>query len=544
MVNHILSLILWTPLAGALVIMLVSGRRGTAIRRIALGSAAAAFLFSVPLWFWYQPHGKTWQFAERGPALPSIGTAYYIGVDGFGILLLLLTTLVMVVAIAASRAEITERVKEFHVWLLALDTGLLAAFMALDFVLFFLGCQIALVAMGFLIGQWGSEGRRRSTLKFFVHTAVSRVLMLAGILALYFYNYQTTGSYSFDITHYHTIGVAFDLQWWVFLAFFLAFAVSVPLIPLHTWMPDAQRVAPTAGSIVLCAVALKMGTYGFIRFSLPILPDASRYFAPTIATLAILGVVYGGVVALAQRDWKRLIAYASLSQMAIVMLGMLALTPNGVAGSIVLQMNHGLSVAALFLIARIAYDRRGTDAICQDGNLWKTMPVFASMFLIVTLASIGALTSNGFVGTSLIVDGTSVVSKWWAAAVVVGIVLGAGYLLRLYQQTVFGATSHAAQASLSDLTLREAGVLVPLTVVAAWISVYPAPLLERIETSVGRVVARVNPVYRSVVAQGSDCATPAPPEPATPPPEFLLVESCADGSRVSPKPADASGPRK
>ena len=535
--NHILSIVLFTPLAGALALLVVSGHRTVAIRWMANAFAAAGFLAALPLWFLYEPHGKTWQFAERGDWIPSIGASYYVGVDGFSVLLILLTTLMGWIAILASWNEIRERVKEFYVVMLVLQTGMLGAFMALDFLLFFLFWEVMLVPMYFLIGVWGGGRRLYSAIKFFLYTLVGSVVMLLGILALYFFNQSVTGAYSFDITQYHTLTVPFEAQKWIFVALFLGFAVKVPMFPLHTWLPDAHTDAPTAGSVILAAVLLKMGTYGFIRFSLPILPEATRYFVPMVAALAIVAIIYGALVALAQSDWKRLVAYSSVSHMGMIMLGMFALTPVGVMGSMVQQINHGITTGALFLIVGVIYERRHTREISEYGGLSKVMPVFAAIFMIMTMASIGLPALNGFIGEVLILQGVYVVNKWWAAAGAAGIVLGAAYMLWLFQRTMFGRVENPANMTLRDLTAREVAVFAPLVALAIWIGLYPAPVLRRLETSVGRVVARVNSVYGPVVAQGSDCPTPAPPDPAGPPPSFVLVEPCADGSDQAAQPA-------
>ena len=363
--NHILSAILIAPLAGALVLLCLSGRKTAAIRWLANAFAGLGFLVSLPLWFLYEPLGKTWQFAERGELISAIGASYYLGVDGLSILLILLTTLMGWIAILASWNEIKERVKEFYVCMLVLQTGMLGTFMALDFLLFFLFLEVMLVAMYFVIRIWGGGPRLYPAIKFLLVTLAGSVVLLLGILTLYFYNHSVTGLYLFDITQYQVLSVPFAVQKWVFLAFFLGFAVKVPMFPFHSWLPDAQTTAPTAGSVMLAAVLLKVGTYGFLRFCLPMLPDASRYFAPTVAALAIVGIVYGALVALAQSDWKRLVAYSSVSSMALTMLGMFALTPAGVTGSMVQQINHGISIGALFLLAGFAYERRRTREIAE-----------------------------------------------------------------------------------------------------------------------------------------------------------------------------------
>ena len=402
------------------------------------------------MWFWYNPQNPDFQFVERAPWIPSIGAEYFLGVDGFSTLLILLTTMMGSIAMLSSWTAITERVKEYYIFLLVLQTGMLGAFMSLDFLLFFLFWEVMLVPMYFLIGIWGSANRLYSAIKFFLYTLVGSVVMLLGILALYFYNHTATGVYSFDVTHFHKLNLPYDLQWWIFLAFFLGFAIKVPMFPFHTWLPDAHTDAPTAGSVILAAVLLKMGTYGFIRFSLPILPDASRHFVPMMVVLSIIGIVYGALVALAQKDWKRLVAYSSVSHMGLVMLGMFALNPVGITGSIIQQLNHGISTGALFLIVGIVYERRHTREISEYGGLSKVMPVYAAIFLIMTMSSIGLPALNGFIGEFLILQGVFVASKVWAAFAASGVVLGAAYMLYLYQRTMFGKIENPKNERLLD----------------------------------------------------------------------------------------------
>ena len=491
----LLSLILLVPLVGAIILLFVDRRRDDTIRWIANIVASLGFLVSLPLWFWYDSANPDWQFVERAPWIPSIGAEYFLGVDGFSSLLVLLTTLMGMIAILSSWTAITERVKEYYIFLLVLQTGMIGAFITLDFLLFFLFWEVMLVPMYFLIGIWGSDRRLYSAIKFFLYTLVGSVVMLLGILAVYFYQFSVTGVYTFDVTQFHELNMPVDLQWWVFLAFFLGFAVKVPMFPFHTWLPDAHTDSPTAGSVILAAVLLKMGTYGFIRFSLPILPDATISFVPLIAGLSIVGIIYGALVALAQSDWKRLIAYSSVSHMGLVMLGMFALTPVGITGSIVQQINHGISTGALFLIVGIVYERRHTREISEYGGLSKTMPVYAAVFLIMTMSSIGLPTLNGFIGEILILHGIFVVNKWWAAVAATGIVLGAAYMLWLYQRTMFGAIDNPKNEGLADLNARELATFVPLIILAVWIVLYPSPFLRRLETSVERVMTRVNADY-------------------------------------------------
>ena len=491
----LLSLILFTPLVGVGVLLFVNRQRENLIKWIANIFVGLGFLVSLPLWFWYDSEDASWQFVEQADWIPSIGAQYFLAVDGFSTLLILLTTLMGVIAVLSSWTAITMRVKEYYIFLLALQTGMLGAFMALDFLLFFLFWEVMLVPMYFLIAIWGSDNRLYSAIKFFLFTLIGSVVMLLGILAVYFYHHDVTGVYTFDITRFHELNIPFNTQWWIFLAFFLGFAVKVPMFPFHTWLPDAHTDAPTAGSVILAAVLLKMGTYGFIRFSLPILPDATVAFVPWVVGLSIVGIVYGALVAMAQRDWKRLVAYSSVSHMGMVMLGMFALTPVGITGSIVQQLNHGISTGALFLIVGIVYERRHTRLIADYGGLSKVMPVYAAIFLIMMMSSIGLPTLNGFIGEVLILQGVFVVSWVWAAVAASGIVLGAAYMLWLYQRTMFGNITNPDNEKLSDLSVREFATFVPLLILAVWIGLYPKPFLDRLETSVDRVVARVNSDY-------------------------------------------------
>jgi NADH-quinone oxidoreductase subunit M len=492
----LLSLILFTPLVGAGLLLFVNKDKADAIRWIANFFALAGFLVSVPLWFWYNAQNPEYQFIERLPWIPSIGAEYFLGVDGFSVLLVLLATMTGFIAVLSSWTAITERVKEYYIFILVLQTGMIGAFITLDFLLFFLFWEVMLVPMYFLIGIWGSDRRLYSAIKFFLYTLVGSVVMLLGILALYFYNESVTGMYTFDVTRFQQLSVPYNIQWWVFLAFFLGFAIKVPMFPFHTWLPDAHTDAPTAGSVILAAVLLKMGTYGFVRFSLPILPDATRAFVPMMVVLSIIGIVYGALVAMAQQDWKRLVAYSSVSHMGMVMLGMFALNPLGITGSIVQQLNHGISTGALFLIVGIVYERRHTRMISEYGGLSKVMPVYAAVFLVMTMSSIGLPALNGFIGELLILQGVFVASKLWAAFAASGVVLGAAYMLWLYQRTMFGKVENPKNEKLLDLNLREFATFAPLLILAVWIGLYPSPFLRRLETSVNRVVARVNPDYR------------------------------------------------
>jgi len=537
--NYYLSIILFTPAIGALLILLMNKQNENAIKWVANLTALAGFLVSVPLWFWFDPNASDFQFVERAQWIPSVGAEYFLGVDGLSTLLILLTTMMGTIAVLSSWTAITERVKEYYIFLLLLQTGMLGAFMALDFLLFFLFWEVMLVPMYFLIGIWGSSNRLYSAIKFFLYTLVGSVVMLLGILALYFYNHTLTGVYTFDITQFHKLAVPFNLQWWVFLAFFLGFAIKVPMFPFHTWLPDAHTDAPTAGSVILAAVLLKMGTYGFLRFSLPILPEASRHFVPMMVLLSIIGIVYGALVALAQKDWKRLVAYSSVSHMAVVMLGMFALNPVGITGSIVQQLNHGISTGALFLLVGVVYERRHTREISEYGGLSKVMPVYAAVFLIMTMSSIGLPTLNGFIGEFLILQGVFVVSKVWAAFAASGVVLGAAYMLYLYQRTMFGKIENPKNERLLDMGQREFVTFAPLLILAVWMGIYPAPFLRRLEKSVQHIVERVSPQYAQAYLANCD-PTPKPVTAAVvaqnPAAQFLAAVPCdANGNPIPEK---------
>src|SRR5690242_10909364 len=449
------------------------------------------------------------------------------------------------IAIWSSFTAIEHRQKEYYVLLLLLQTGMIGTFCALDFFLFYVFWEVMLVPMYFIIGIWGGPRKLYAAIKFFLYTLAGSVLMLLSILALYFFNdagipflhIKGLGNgYSFSVLQYHNIGhlIPPDLQFWIFLGFFFGFAIKVPMFPFHTWLPDAHTEAPTAGSIILAAVLLKMGTYGFVRFALPILPDATRHFVPMMVTLSIIGIVYGALCAMAQQDWKRLVAYSSVSHMAMVMLGMFALNPVGIMGSIVQQLNHGISTGALFLLVGNVYERRHTRLISEYGGLSKVMPAYATIFLIMTMSSIGLPTLNGFIGEFLILQGVFVASKVWAAFAASGVVLGAAYMLYLYQRTMFGKIENPKNERLLDLTHREFVTFVPLIILAVWIGLYPSPFLDRLQTSVQHVVARVAPQYTDTAA--ADCNTTPKPElvAANAGNQFLAAAPCGpDGQPLA-----------
>ena len=553
--DHLLSIVTYTPLLGAALLMLPPFKRSDdAVRWVANLFGFAGFLVSLPLWFWFQRGAEGFQFVERHPWIPSIGVQYLFGVDGISTLLILLTTLLGFLAILSSWTAITVRVRQYYIFLLLLQVGMLGVFCALDMFLFYVFWEVMLVPMYFLIGIWGGARRLYAAIKFFLYTLVGSVVMLLGILALYFQSrripgLETTGT--FDVTRWFAMSVPADLQFWVFLAFFLGFAIKVPMFPFHTWLPDAHVEAPTAGSVILAGVLLKMGTYGFVRFSLPLLPDATLHAVPWVATLSIIGIVYAGLVTLVQKDMKKLIAYSSVSHLGFVMLGMFALNPLGLEGSVLQMINHGLSTGGLFLIVGIVYERRHTKAIAEFGGLAHVMPLYATVTLILFLASMGLPLLNGFIGEFMILQGAYSANPVWAYWAVSGVVLGAAYLLWLYQRVFWGKVTHEENRHLKDLSSRELATLAPLVLFCLWIGVYPKPFLDFIHVPLARLADTIQP--GKFPAMGAvQAAAPATPSPA--PPLAAPVESPSSMplpamprptpvSMPTPTPAPATTPR-
>jgi NADH-quinone oxidoreductase subunit M len=503
--EHILTIVMFFPLAGALLLLLLPKNSTSLIRLLANVIGFVAFLISLPLVMWFDADNGELQFVERAEWIPSIGVNYHLGIDGISLLLIILTTALGFLAILCSWSAIEERVKEYYVFMLVLQTGMLGVFMAMDFFMFYVLWEVMLVPMYFLIGIWGGPRKLYAAIKFFLYTLVGSVLMLLGILYLYFFNHGQTGIYTFDIPTLSTLSIPLEAQIWVFLAFFVGFAIKVPMFPFHTWLPDAHVEAPTAGSVILAGVLLKMGTYGFLRFSLPMLPDAASdpRIVTFMVTLSLIAIIYGALVSLMQKDWKKLVAYSSVSHMGFITLGIFVLNPNGIAGSILQQINHGISTGALFLLVGIVYERRHTREIAEFGGLSTIMPVYATLFLIIAMSSLGLPTLNGFIGEFVILQGTFEVNKVWAAIAVTGIVLGAAYLLWLYQRTMFGTLDNPKNKTLADVNFREFVTLLPLVFAAFWIGLYPKPFFRILEKPVEKIVMRVRPDYyaeRSAIA--------------------------------------------
>jgi len=493
--DHILSIVLFTPLAGLIVLLFIPGSNALAVKVWANVASFFGFLVSLPLVFQFD-RTKDFQFVERANWIPSIGASYHLGIDGLSLLLVMLTTVLGFLSILSSWTAIQDRLKEYYAFFLLLQVGMLGVFMSLDFLLFFVFWETVLVPMYFIIAIWGGQRRLYAAIKFMIYTLIGSVLMFLGILALYFQYYSQYQAYSFDIADLMKASLPAGMAWWVFWAFFLGFAVKVPMFPFHTWLPDAHTEAPTAGSVILASVLLKMGTYGFLRFSLPLLPDTSKN--PTvvniIAILSIIGIIYGALACLMQKDWKKLVAYSSVSHLGFCTLGIFALNPAGIQGSIIQQINHGISTGMLFLIVGIVYERRHTREIKEYGGLLRVMPIFTIVFLIAALSSMGMPPLNGFIGEITILQGAYQMSINWAVWGAIGIALGAAYLIWLFQRTMLGDISEKNQG-LKDLTWREIAVFAPLIAWAFWIGLNPNPYFRVLERPTAQIVERVRPGY-------------------------------------------------
>jgi NADH-quinone oxidoreductase subunit M len=530
MQSHILSIILFTPLVGALILLFVPKDNKEAIRWIANIFALAGFLVSIPLvpMFWAQRFDATpqFKFLEGAPNnwIPSIGAGYVLGIDGISFLLIMLTTLLGWVSILSSWTAIENRVKEYYVWFLVLQTGMLGVFMALDFFLFFVFWEAMLVPMYLLIGIWGGPRKLYAAIKFFLYTLLGSVLMLLGILFLYFQHHTVTGIYTFSIPELYKTAPQIPFQYavWLFFAFFIGFAIKVPMFPFHTWLPDAHVEAPTAGSVILAGVLLKMGTYGFVRFSLPFFPGVVTHSRVRwlMMTLSVIAIIYGALVSLMQKDMKKLVAYSSVSHLGFCTLGIFALSPLGLSGSVLQQVNHGISTGALFLIVGILYERRHTREIAEYGGISNVMPVYATVTMIMFLSSMGLPLLNGFVGEFTILQGTFMEKNiaghdgwFWAAWAAPGVILAAAYLLWLYQRVFFGTVTNPKNEKLHDLTPRELVTFVPLLIMAFWIGLYPKPFFQILEQPVNQLVQTIRPGYpnpnATVNAQAAPVAGPA-----------------------------------
>jgi NADH-quinone oxidoreductase subunit M len=480
-----LTLLIFLPLAGAVAVFFV---KDTGVRLAALGVTLADLALSLPLWWLFDASSSRMQFTEQAQWIASPPIRYSLGLDGISLPLVLMTTVLMPLCVLISWHSVETRLRSFMAMLLVMEGAMIGVFAALDFVLFYVFWEAMLIPMYLLIGVWGGPNRLYAAIKFFLYTLAGSVLLLVAILVLYF-----QGGHTFDIVQLSQETYSRSLQFWLFLAFFAAFAVKVPMFPFHTWLPDAHVEAPTAGSVILASVLLKMGTYGFLRFSLPMLPDASRSFTPLMVVLSIVAIIYGAYMALAQADLKKLIAYSSVSHMGFVTLGLFMFNIQGVEGAVMQMVNHGITTGGLFLCVGVIYERTHSRQIADNVGLTTPMPRYATCLVIFALSSLGLPGTNSFVGEFLVLAGTFLWSKIATAVASLGIILAAAYMLWMVQRVAFGVPAPQFLPKLRDVNQRELLTLAPLVVLVFWIGVFPNPLLSRMHASVEKVLARTMP---------------------------------------------------
>ncbi|HKQ09291.1 MAG TPA: NADH-quinone oxidoreductase subunit M [Blastocatellia bacterium] len=518
MAEYIVTIVTLLPLVGAIYLAVIGrGEKTTEndLKWTALVFSLATFILSLSLAIRFQAGGGE-QFKTDVEWITAfkLGIHYHVGVDGLSLWLVLLTTLLVPLALLSSWNSIHKRQREFLISMLALETGMIGVFVANDLFLFYLYWEVMLVPMYLLIGIWGGERRIYAAVKFVIYTVVGSLLMLAGIIAVYYAHGQATGNFTFDIptitdaVRTSALSLTPATQSWMFWAFGLAFFIKVPLFPFHTWLPDAHVEAPTAGSVILAGVLLKMGTYGLMRFNLPLFPDAAREWAPFICFLAVIGIIYGALVAMVQPDLKKLVAYSSVSHLGFVVLGIFSFTDKGMQGALYQMLNHGISTGALFVIVGMIYDRRHTRMIAEFGGLANVMPVYSTLFLVVTLSSIALPLLNGFVGEFLILIGTytSTVlpqAKLYASIAAVGMILSAVYMLWMYQRVIYGKVTNPANLKLADLDLREKVVLAPMILLIFVMGIYPNLFLARSKQAVQDISAPYNPAAAATPRAGA-----------------------------------------
>ena len=499
----LLSLVTFLPLVGALFILLIRGEAAVVARNaryVALWTSLITFALSLFIWFDFERGTAAFQFLEEVPWLPSLGISYRMGVDGISMPFVLLSTLLTPVCVLASWEAIQVRVKEYMIAFLVLETLMVGMFCALDLLVFYIFFEGVLIPMFLIIGVWGGGRRVYAAFKFFLYTLAGSVLMLIAMLVIYFQAGTTSIPELLE-----TLALPRDWQLWLWLAFFASFAVKVPMWPVHTWLPDAHVEAPTAGSVILAGVLLKMGGYGFIRFSLTFFPEASDFFTPFIYTLSVIAVIYTSLVALAQQDMKKLIAYSSVAHMGFVTLGTFTATQQGLEGALFQMLSHGVVSAALFLCVGVVYDRLHTREIARYEGLASTMPTYALVFMLFMLASVGLPGTSGFVGEFLVIVGAFQANSWVALLAASGMVLGAAYMLWLYRRVIFGVITRLDLKQMTDMNWREKLVFAPLVVLVLWMGIYPASFLDIMAPSVEKLIAD----YRQALAEGAAAATMA-----------------------------------
>ncbi|MGH7211038.1 MAG: NADH-quinone oxidoreductase subunit M, partial [Acetobacteraceae bacterium] len=490
----LLTLITFLPLVGTAAILVLRGDSEDVARNarwIALWTSLATFALSLALWAYFDPTRPDFQFVEQAEWLPTFNITYHLGVDGISLFFVLLSTFLTPICVIAGWTSVQRRVKEYMIAFLVLETMMVGIFCALDFFLFYVFFEGVLVPMFLIIGIWGHQRRVYAAFKFFLFTLLGSVLSLLAILAIYF----ITGTA--DIPTALSFNFPVSLQPWLWLAFFASFAIKVPMWPFHTWLPDAHVEAPTAGSVILAGVLLKLGGYGFIRFSLPMFPEASAFFAPFVFTLSIIAIIYTSLVALVQSDFKKVIAYSSVAHMGFVTIGIFTVTPEGLDGAMIQMLSHGVVSAALFLCVGVVYDRLHTREIARYGGLAENMPKYAVVFLIFTLASVGLPGTSGFVGEFLSMVGAYQVSTWVAFLATTGIILSVSYMLWLYRRIIFEKITHADVRAMLDLTPREILVFAPMIAVVIWMGVYPNSFLKPMRPSIANLIEHVQVSQRA-----------------------------------------------
>jgi len=477
--NDILSILIFFPLIAALLGLVVSHK---SIRAYGISVAAVEFMLSLWLWVAFDGGEAGMQFVRRIAVVPDFGISYYVGIDGISLFLVIMATLMTFIGIIALSVE--KNIKNMILTLLFLEVAMVGVFVSLDAVIFYLFWEFSLVPMLYIIGAWGGEKRLYAAIKFFIYTFAGSLVMLVGMLYMAYVYQSVTGSWSFALSDWYSLVLPVSIQKWLFWAFFLGFAIKVPMFPFHTWLPYAHGQAPTVGSVILAAVLLKMGTYGFVRFSLPLFPDASVMYITPVAILALIMIVYTAMVAYAQKDMKQVIAYSSVSHMGVIMLGVFAMNAEGVSGSVFFMLSHGIVSGALFLLVGAIYDRRHTKYISEFGGLASVMPNYALIFGVIMMASVGLPLTMGFVGEYLSLVGFFKVHPIMAAIGGTSIIFGAVYMLSLYKRSFFGPVTNEANKDLKDLNIKELSALVPLVAIVIWLGVYPRPVLGPIDNSV------------------------------------------------------------
>ncbi len=500
----ILSIIIFFPLASAFLLMFIkdmNGNNDELFRKLAMLVSVIEFLISLLLLANFSDTTAEMQFVELVPWVKSFSLNYHIGLDGISLWLVLLTTFFVPVCVLCSWTYIKEKTKYFLISMLLLETAMIGAFVALDLVVFYIFWEFMLIPMFLLIGIWGGQRRIYAAIKFFLYTAAGSIFMLVAIIYLYYYSYKTTGAGTFNLLELYHLNLPISAQFWLCAAFMLAFAIKVPIFPLHTWLPDAHVEAPTAGSVILAAILLKMGTYGFLRFAMPLFPYASHQFLPVIAFLSIAGIIYGALVAWVQPDMKKLVAYSSVSHLGYVMLGLFALNIQGIEGGIYQMLNHGVNTGALFLLVGMIYERRHTRLIDDFGCVAKVMPVFATFLMIATLASVAVPGTNGFVGEIMILVGAFKTYPAFGVFAVSGMILGATYMLWMYQKVMFGPVTSEANQKMADLNAREIMTMIPITILVFVMGIFPNLFLRKMDASVNYFIEQYNYKLEQSIAE-------------------------------------------